>query len=154
MEGKGKVISMDLHANKLTLIEKSAALLGVDIVKTKAHDGRAPLSELQGVADRVICDVPCSGIGAIKGRPEIRYKDMDTVENLISTQRSILAGAWTYLKKGGRLVYSTCTINKNENEGVLLPFVKESGAVLVSQRTVLPTEPNHDGFYISVLEKA
>lgn len=154
MDGKGRIISMDLHANKLSLISKTALSLGVDIVETKAHDGRTPKEELFGIADRVICDVPCSGLGAIKGRPEIRYKNMETVGNLIETQRAILASAWCYLKKGGRLVYSTCTINKDENEGVLMPFVKESGAVLKSMRTVLPTEENYDGFYIAVLEKA
>lgn len=154
MNGKGSVISMDLHENKLTLIQKTAASLGVTIVETKAHDGRKPVEEFFEIADRVICDVPCSGIGAIKGRPEIRYKSLLTVENLIDTQRAILSGAWTYLKKGGRLVYSTCTINKDENEGVLVPFAEKTGAVIVEMRTVLPTEPNHDGFYIAVLEKA
>lgn len=154
MGGKGRVISMDLHANKLTLIEKSAAKLGIEIVETKAHDGRKPVEGFYEIADRVICDVPCSGLGAIKGRPEIRYKSLDTIQNLIETQRAILEGAWSYLKKGGRMVYSTCTINKDENEGVLVPFVKASGARLVSTRTVLPTEENHDGFYIAVLEKA
>lgn len=154
MEGVGKVISLDLHANKLSLIEKTAASLGVDIVQTMAHDGRSPKDELKGIADRVICDVPCSGIGAIKGRPEIRYKSLDTVGKLIETQKSILDGAWCYLKDGGRLVYSTCSINKDENEGVLLPFAEKVGARVVSMRTVLPTEADHDGFYIAVLEKA
>lgn len=154
MAGKGKLISMDLHANKLSLIEKSAANLGVQIVETHAHDGRKPRAELVSVADRVICDVPCSGLGAIKGRPEIRYKSLDTVENLIQTQKAILENAWSYLKNGGRLVYSTCTINKDENEGVLLPFASKANAKVLEMRTVLPTEENHDGFYIAVLEKA
>lgn len=154
MGGKGRIVSMDLHANKLSLIEKSAALLGVDIVETYAHDGRKPKEGLTAIADRVICDVPCSGLGAIKGRPEIRYKDLDTLGNLIETQRAILSTAWGYLKDGGRLVYSTCTINKDENEGVLMPFADNVGARIVSMRTVLPTENNMDGFFIAVLEKA
>lgn len=154
MGGKGRLISMDLHANKLCLIEKSAERLGVDIVHTIAHDGRKPREELLNTADRVICDVPCSGLGAIKGRPEIRYKSLDTIGNLIETQKSILSVAWGYLKNGGRLVYSTCTINKDENEGVLLPFASSIGAKIVSMRTVLPTEENKDGFFIAVLEKA
>lgn len=154
MGGKGRIISMDLHANKLSLIEKSAAVLGVDIIETRAHDGRKPVSGFEELADRVICDVPCSGIGAIKGRPEIRYKSLDTVDKLIETQRAILSVAWGYLKKGGRLVYSTCTINKDENEGVLVPFAEGAMARVVSMRTVLPTENNKDGFFIAVLEKA
>lgn len=154
MGGKGRIISMDIHANKLSLIEKSAAVLGVDIIETRAHDGRKPVSGFEELADRVICDVPCSGIGAIKGRPEIRYKSLDTVDKLIETQRAILSVAWGYLKKGGRLVYSTCTINKDENEGVLVPFAEGAMARVVSMRTVLPTENNKDGFFIAVLEKA
>ncbi len=154
MGGKGRIISMDLHANKLSLIEKSAAVLGVDIIETRAHDGRKPVIGFEELADRVICDVPCSGIGAIKGRPEIRYKSLDTVDKLIETQRAILSVAWGYLKKGGRLVYSTCTINKDENEGVLVPFAEGAMARVVSMRTVLPTENNKDGFFIAVLEKA
>ncbi len=154
MEAKGRLISMDLHENKLSLIEKSAEKLGIHIVETHSHDGRKPREELNGIADRVICDVPCSGIGAIKGRPEIRYKSLDTVANLIETQKAILANAWGYLKEGGRLVYSTCSINKDENQGVLLPFAEKCGARIVESRTVLPTEANHDGFYIAVLEKA
>ncbi len=153
MENRGSVLSMDIHANKLSLIEKTASILGVNIVSTKKQDGRAENSELLESADRIICDVPCSGIGAIKGRPEIRYKDLEGLDRLIETQKAILKNAFAYLKKGGRLVYSTCTINKDENEGVVHPFVSTSGAVLTEERTVLPYEENHDGFYIAVLEK-
>ena len=154
MENTGSVLSMDIHANKLSLIEKTASTLGVTIVSTKKQDGREENAELLGRADRIICDVPCSGIGAIKGRPEIRYKDLEGLDRLIETQKAILKNAFSYLKQGGRLVYSTCTINKDENEGVVHPFVIGSGAVLVEERTVLPYEENHDGFYIAVLEKS
>jgi len=153
MENRGSVLSMDIHANKLSLIEKTASTLGVSIVSTKKQDGRAENTELLESADRIICDVPCSGIGAIKGRPEIRYKDLEGLDRLIETQKAILKNAFSYLKHGGRLVYSTCTINKDENEGVVHPFVSTSGAVLIEEHTVLPYEENHDGFYIAVLEK-
>lgn len=153
MGNRGSVLAFDLHANKLSLIERSAAALGIDTVSARVHDGRTPLAELVGVADRVICDVPCSGIGAIKGKPEIRYKNLEDIGRLVRTQKDILRSAYTYLRSGGRLVYSTCSVNRDENEGVVSPFVGESGAVLVSERTVLPTEKWHDGFYIAVLEK-
>ncbi len=153
MAGDGKIIAMDLHANKLSLVRKTAERLGINIVELCAHDGRNPKTELCGIADRVICDVPCSGIGAIKGRPEIRYKDMESTAALINTQRAIVAGAYTYLKPGGRMVYSTCTINKEENEGVLHDFVKQSGASLLSEETVLPTRDGFDGFYMALVEK-
>lgn len=154
MGGIGRIVAMDLHGGKLSLIEKSARSLGIDIIETREHDGKSPYSGLLGCADRVICDVPCSGIGAIKGRPEIRYKSLDTVDRLIETQRAVLSSAWGYLKKGGRLVYSTCTVNKAENEGVVLPFAEREGVRLLEMKTILPTQENKDGFFISVLEKA
>lgn len=154
MGGVGKIVAMDLHGGKLSLIEKSALSLGIDIIETREHDGKSPCDGLLGCADRVICDVPCSGIGAIKGRPEIRYKNLDTVDGLIETQRAVLSSAWCYLKEGGRLVYSTCTINKNENEGVVLPFSEKDGVRLLEMKTILPTQENKDGFFIAVLEKA
>ncbi|MBR6594918.1 MAG: 16S rRNA (cytosine(967)-C(5))-methyltransferase RsmB [Clostridia bacterium] len=153
MENTGSILAMDIHGNKLPLIKRSAETLGVDIIETREQDGRKYDPTLAESADRVICDVPCSGIGAIKGRPEIRYKSFSDIDRLIDTQRAILKNAYCYLKKGGRMVYSTCTVNKNENEGVVHPFLTESGAVLVSERTVLPLEKWHDGFYIAVLEK-
>lgn len=153
MNNQGTIVSMDIHGNKLTLIEKNASALGVDIINTKVQDGRKLNTELLGVADRIICDVPCSGIGAIKGRPEIRYKALEGNDRLIDTQKAILKNSFAYLKRGGRLVYSTCTINKQENEEVVHPFLEESGARLVGERTVLPTEKWHDGFYVAVLEK-
>lgn len=153
MENKGNIVAMDIHGNKLSLIEKTADRLGVDIVSTRVHDGRTAATDLLCGADRVICDVPCSGIGVLKGRPEIRYKTLGDIDRLIATQRAILKSAYSYLKEGGRLVYSTCSINKNENEGVVIPFTEENGATLLYQSTVLPTEEWHDGFYIAVLEK-
>ncbi len=153
MQGRGKVYAMDLHANKLSLVKRTAEKLGITVVELAAHDGRTPKEDLQGVADRVICDVPCSGIGAIKGRPEIRYKDMESTAALINTQRAIVRSAYTYLKVGGRMVYSTCTINKEENEKILHEFVAESGAKLVSEQTVLPNQEGFDGFYMALVEK-
>lgn len=153
MNGQGRVVAMDLHANKLSLVKRTAEKLGISCVELMAHDGRSPKEELCGIADRVICDVPCSGIGAIKGRPEIRYKDMESTAALINTQRAIVKGAYTYLKKGGKMVYSTCTINKEENEGVLHEFVAQSGAKLVFEQTVLPTRDGFDGFYMALVEK-
>lgn len=154
MGGIGRITAMDLHGGKLSLIERSALSLGIDIIETREHDGKTPYDGLLGCADRVICDVPCSGIGAIKGRPEIRYKSLDTVEKLVQTQRAILSAAWGYLKEGGRLVYSTCSINKAENEGVVLPFAEKDGVCLLEMKTILPTQENKDGFFISVFEKA
>ncbi len=153
MGGTGRIVAMDLHANKLTLVKRTAERLGLNNVELLAHDGRSAREELIGVADRVICDVPCSGIGAIKGRPEIRYKDMSTTAALINTQKAIAVNAYSYLKKGGRMVYSTCTINKNENEAVVKHLLEKTDAKLLDEKTVLPTEYGYDGFYMALIEK-
>ena len=150
MNNKGTVLSFDLHRNKLSLIEKSASSLGIDIIKTIESDSRITKRELTDKADRVICDVPCSGIGEIGSKPEIRYKNPDDFSGLYPTQRAILSASSEYLKKGGRLVYSTCSINKNENiEAVKYFLNSEKGKefYLASEKTYLPTDETNEGFY-------
>ncbi len=154
MENRGKILSMDLHGNKLPLIQKSAKLLGIEIIETKQHDGRKADPALAGTADRVICDVPCSGLGVIGAKPEIRYKDPEDFKGLYATQREILASAATYVKKEGCLVYSTCTLNKLENEEVVKDFLAAHGEfVLTEEHTWLPVADGTEGFYAARLEK-
>ncbi len=154
MENRGRILSMDLHGNKLPLIQKSGKLLGIDIIETKQHDGRRADPSLAGTADRVICDVPCSGLGVIGAKPEIRYKDPAEFEGLYNTQREILASAASYLKEGGCLVYSTCTLNKKENEEVVKDFLSAHRAfVLEEEHTWLPIGECSEGFYAAKLVK-
>lgn len=158
MQGVGSVISLDLHKNKLSLIEKSALSLGVDIIKTAAHDGTLPLEEYIGTADRVICDVPCSGLGVIHKKPDIRHKQPQDIEKLPITQYKILTSASAYLKKGATLLYSTCTLNKAENQEITDKFLAEnSGFSRKLQITLFPSVQNgavvNDGFFIDILER-
>ena len=154
MENLGKVLSMDLHGNKLPLIQKSAKTLGITIIETKQHDGRKADPSLAGRADRVICDVPCSGLGVVGAKPEIRYKDPAEFAGLYATQREILRAVSTYVNEGGCLVYSTCTLNKLENEEVVKDFLAHTeGFVLQEEHTWLPVGDGREGFYAARLMK-
>jgi 16S rRNA (cytosine967-C5)-methyltransferase len=126
MENQGEIISCDLHVGKLPQIEKAAQRLGVNIVHTMENDGTKFRPEFQEAFDAVIADVPCSGLGVIRKKPDIRYKDLGGLEALPALQSRILENAAAYVKKGGALLYSTCTILKRENEAVVQEFLKSS----------------------------
>ncbi len=125
MKNKGKIYSFDLHKSKLSLIEKNAERLGIDIIEAHERDGRSPDESLFGKADRVLCDVPCSGLGVIAKKPEIRYKSVAEFERLPEIQYDILSASANYVKKGGILVYSTCTVLPSENSDNVKRFLSE-----------------------------
>ena len=116
MNNRGRVLSFDLHENKLSLVRSGAERLEISIIQTKAQDGRNFIPELELRADRVLCDVPCSGFGVLSKKPELRYKDPRESEALPKIQMDILENACRYVRNGGTLVYSTCTILRAENE--------------------------------------
>ncbi len=150
MGNKGKIYSLDLHDKKLPLIEKSANLLGIDIIETRKNDARKAIDEFIGIADKVICDVPCSGTGVMGAKPEIKYKAPEDFKGLYPTQRAIIKEASRYLKIGGTMVYSTCSINKAENEEVIADFLgNNSGFKLIYEKTCLPFDEECEGFYMA-----
>ena len=152
MQNRGLVRSTDIHGNKLPLIQKSAKTLGISIIETAVHDARETDEDLIGKADKVICDVPCSGLGVIGSKPEIRYKDPAEFAELYPTQKKILASCAQYVKAGGTLVYSTCTLNKTENEHVVQGFLSEhKDFVLAEEHTCLPFDGSGEGFYAAKL---
>ncbi len=124
MENKGKILSYDLHESKLKLIDKSAARLAIDIISAAVRDGRMLDESLVGQADRVLCDVPCSGLGVIAKKPEIRYKPIEDFARLPEIQLAIVENCSKYVKKGGILVYSTCTVLPEENEENVAKFLE------------------------------
>lgn len=126
MENKGRILSCDLHKSKLSLVEKGADRLSIDIIETRECDGRKNIEELNGKADRVLCDVPCSGLGVIGKKPEIRYKKLDDIRRLPEIQLDILRNASRYVKVGGTLIYSTCTVIPEENELNIEKFLREN----------------------------
>lgn len=125
MANEGKIYSFDLHKSKLPLIEKNAERLGISIIGTAERDGRTPDESLFGRADRVLCDVPCSGLGVIAKKPEIRYKSISEFERLPEIQYEILSASARYVRKGGILVYSTCTVLPRENQENVERFLSE-----------------------------
>ena len=154
MKNEGRVISCDLHANKLSLVKSGAERLGISIVETVARDAREPNPAWFGVADRVLCDVPCSGFGVFAKKPELRYKDPVKSAGLPDIQLAILQNASTFVKSGGQLVYSTCTLLPAENEDNVARFLQTNGDfVLLRQRTLYPDTDGTDGFFFAVLKR-
>lgn len=165
MGNVGHILACDLHRNKLSLIESGAKRLGISIIETLEHDGRDLIEEYKEKADRVLCDVPCSGFGSISKKPEIRYKNIQEIAKLPEIQYAILNTGAKYVKKGGVLVYSTCTVNKKENGDVTVRFMEEHPDFEVCRLKVpdgfdvchdgagvciLPCDACPDGFYIAV----
>ena len=151
MEGKGTVYSFDLYDQRVKLINDGAKRLGLANVKACVQDASKE-EETSIVADRVLCDVPCSGLGIIGRKPEIRFKDFSEIDNLPDLQYAILCNSIRYLRNDGILVYSTCTLNPKENIEVCERFVREHPSFEIKEsRTLLPHKDNCDGFFVAVL---
>ncbi|MDR2903693.1 MAG: 16S rRNA (cytosine(967)-C(5))-methyltransferase RsmB, partial [Clostridiales bacterium] len=117
MRNEGEIIAADIHEHKIALIEASAARLGLDIIKTALSDATVFHEEFEEKADVLLIDAPCSGLGLVRKKPDIKYtKTVEDISALARLQRELLAASWRYVKKGGTLVYSTCTLTKEENE--------------------------------------
>ena len=161
MEDQGEILACDLHENKLKRIREGAERLGLACIQTTAADGRVFRPEWEAAFDVVLVDAPCSGFGIIRKKPDVRYKKPDDLFALPVIQRAILDNAARYVRPGGTLVYSTCTILPEENEGVSDSFLAEhpdfcrtpfslSGPVgeTEGQVTLWPHRHGTDGFYI------
>ena len=154
MQNEGSVLSCDLHKNKLSLVESGAARLGISILQIAERDARNTNEEWIKAFDRVLCDVPCSGFGVFAKKPELRYKDPALSAALPDIQLAILKSASSYVKVGGKLVYSTCTLLPSENEENVARFLKENNDfVLIEQRTLYPDIDGTDGFFYAVMER-
>lgn len=123
MEDRGEIIACDIHRHKLALIEKGAERLGLTCIRTELADGRQCREEWLESFDAVLCDVPCSGLGIIRKKPDIRYKDPAQLAGLPRVQRAILENAGRYVKPGGVLLYATCTVLPEENGEVTAEFL-------------------------------
>ena len=162
---KAKIHSFDLHESKLSLITDTADRLGIRSVTASVRDALTPDESLIGTADKLLCDVPCSGLGVIAKKPDLRYKDISATTELPPLQLDILTASSRYLKNGGELVYSTCTLNPHENAEVVHRFLDQnpdftlvafSVGSLKSEDGMLTLWPhihNTDGFFISKLRK-
>lgn len=165
MENSGELYAYDLHKNKLSLIEKGAKRLGLDIISVSEQDGRVFLPENEGKFHRVLCDVPCSGLGVIFKKPDIKYKSIEKINALPKIQLEILRNCSRYVSVGGYLVYSTCTLCREENEGNIESFLRENqdfvpvdfehGSVKSKGGvyTFFPHITGTDGFFVAKLKR-
>ena len=162
MNNKGRLLAFDLHENRVRLIRAGAYRLGLDIIKAAPNDAKR-FSEDMPLADRVLCDVPCSGLGVIRRKPEIKYKSPEYFERLPEIQYDILSTSSNYVKKGGVLIYSTCTLSRAENDDVIDKFLCENkdfspdpigGAFGDSfKASITPERFDSDGFFIARLKR-
>ncbi len=166
MENKGKIYAFDIHPHKIEIIKKNAERMGISIIDAKLGDGCRLQEEILEKADKVLCDVPCSGLGIIRRKPDIKW-NKDDIEELPEIQYKILENAAKYLKVGGELVYSTCTILKRENEDVITRFLEENKNFELSEITLpgklqrenkgyitlYPNIDGTDGFFISKIKR-
>ena len=127
MENRGDILSCDIHEKKLALIDSGAKRLGVDIITTACRDARTADETMNGAFDLVLCDVPCSGFGLLGKRPEIRRKQEAEIASLPAIQEAILENASRFVRPGGTLLYSTCTVLRRENEDVVCRFLEKNG---------------------------
>lgn len=168
MENRGELFSGEAVAARVSLLEKAFTRCGVTCARPFQGDASQPNAELAKVPfDRVLCDVPCSGLGVIGKKPDIRYKDLAGLEELCTLQKKILQNGSKYLAEKGRLVYSTCTVNQNENEKVVAEFLEENPDFTVVAPETLPPQAKNtgfgtlflpgttgfDGFFVAVLER-
>ena len=167
MGGKGSITSCDIHAHKTALIQNGADRLGLGNITAKQQDATTFVPEWENAMDAVLCDAPCSGLGIIRKKPDIRYKNLKEPEDLPALQLAILKNQANYVKPGGVLLYSTCTVLRRENEDVVRAFLEtrddfdtepldlpevfsknESGML-----TLIPGEYDTDGFFICRLRR-
>lgn len=166
MEDRGEILSCDLHPHKIALIEEGARRLGLHSVTAAVRNGRVFDPALERGFDLVITDVPCSGLGIIRKKPDIRYKDPAPLEGLPEVQRDILSNAARYVRPGGVLLYATCTLLRRENEDVVKWFVEKDqgftlepfalpGAITAAEGmvTLWPHRQGTDGFFIAKLRR-
>ena len=172
MNNQGSVLALDLHPQKVKLIQQQAKRLSLSIIKAEAMDARK-LVDHKELYDRVLVDAPCTGFGVLKRKPDIKWaKSERDVTQIATIQADILAAASTCVKKDGLLVYSTCTVDKAENEETIQAFIQNNPDFsldetiserlpkhIVSKRlnqgmlTVLPQDYQSDGFFITALRR-
>lgn len=167
MKNAGRVISCDIQEKKLRLIEENAQRLGITIIETLAMDARRPYEGLRETADLVIADVPCSGLGVIRRKPEIRWKKQAELDKLPGIQSDILEGLAPCVKPDGVLLYSTCTVRSRENEEMVTAFLEKHpeftaesfelpcgiGEVENGMITLWPHIHGTDGFFICKMRR-
>lgn len=153
MENTGDIEAYDLFAHKIELVKKNCQRLGVNNVHLHVQDA-LEIDEPEASFDAVLLDAPCSGLGVLKRKPEIKYHPSDAMDEIIVLQRKLLEKAYYLLKNNGKMVYSTCTINKKENEKMIAQFVKKHPNMkVIEEKLILNYQYHSDGFYMCKMIK-
>lgn len=156
MQNKGRIIAMDTEGWKLDELKRRARRAGADIIETRPIDSTKVVKRLENSADRLLLDVPCSGLGVVRRNPDAKWKlDVTFIEKVRQAQQEILRSYCRMLKPGGLLVYATCSILPSENDLQVENFLKEQNGKfeLLEQKRLLPNEFGYDGFFMALLVK-
>lgn len=156
MKNKGKIISLDIHEWKLQELKVRARRDGVDVIETRLIDSNKVIKRLYDTADRLLLDVPCSGMGVLRRNPDSKWKlSNEEIDRLHGLQYEILTGYCKMTKKGGQMVYATCSLFPSENEKQIEKFMSEHGSdwTLLKQIHVRPDKEGYDGFYAALLQR-
>lgn len=169
MHNKGKIVAWDIYEERLKQVEQNAKRLGIDIIQTEVHDATKLKEEYVEKFDKILLDVPCLGLGVIRRKPDIKWnRQEEDIKEISDIQFNILKTCSKYLKKNGTLVYSTCSMLKEENDAIIEKFIKEEKFETVNIEEQIPNEfskittnnmvqflpsQNHDGFFITMLKK-
>ncbi len=156
MENEGQILAWDIYEHRTKLIEENAKRLGIEIIKTEVKDASIYNEKLKEKFDKILLDVPCLGIGVIKRKPDIKWqRNIEDIKKITNIQVKILENCSRYLKKGGELVYSTCSILKQENENTIFNFLKENDTFDIVENSMTNILPDNekDGFFICKLKK-
>ena len=169
MHNKGKIVAWDIYEERLKQVEQNAKRLGIDIIQTEVHDATKLKEEYVEKFDKILLDVPCLGLGVIRRKPDIKWnRQEEDIKEISDIQFDILKTCSKYLKKNGTLVYSTCSMLKEENDAIIEKFIKEEKFETVNIEEQIPNEfskittnnmiqflpsQNHDGFFITMLKK-
>ena len=154
MNNKGNIEAWDIHEHRTKLVMENAKRLGINIIKTNTKDATKYYEELNGKFNKILLDVPCLGIGVIKRKPDIKWqRKEEDIEEITKIQEKILENCSQYLKSGGELVYSTCSILKNENENIVNEFLKNNSQFTKKYEKTIFTSDKQDGFFICKLHK-
>ena len=169
MHNKGKIVAWDIYEERLKQVEQNAKRLGIDIIQTEVHDATKLKEEYVEKFDKILLDVPCLGLGVIRRKPDIKWnRQEEDIKEFSDIQFNILKTCSKYLKRNGTLVYSTCSMLKEENDAIIEKFIKEENFETVNIEEQIPNEfskittnnmvqflpsQNHDGFFITMLKK-
>jgi len=157
MQNKGKLIALDVSENKLTELKKRTIRAGVNIIEVEAIQDLQNVKKHYNTADRLLLDVPCTGLGVLRRTPDSKWKlTPEFLQEIQNTQQEILQNYSNICKPGGKMVYATCSILPSENENQIEKFLKSEigkSFFLIEQRSILPQENGHDGFYMALISK-